>query len=113
MIKRCLTALFLCALLTPVYAANGFTVSDIRLEGLERIPDGTLLSYLPIRTGDVVDNDQIAYALKELYKTGFFKDVNLFSDGTVLIVKVLERPAIAEVKFDGNSDIEDEQLQKF
>lgn len=110
--KRCLTILILCALSSPVFAAEKFTVSDIRLEGLERIPDGTLLNYLPIHNGDAIDDDQIAYALKELYKTGFFKDVNLYRDGNVLVVKVLERPAIAEVKFDGNNDIDDEQLQK-
>jgi outer membrane protein insertion porin family len=110
--KRCLTILILCALSAPVFASETFTVSDIRLEGLERIPDGTLLNYLPIRNGDAVDDNQIAYALKELYKTGFFKDVNLYRDGDVLVVKVLERPAIAEVKFDGNNDIDDEQLQK-
>ncbi|HEX5637101.1 MAG TPA: POTRA domain-containing protein, partial [Gammaproteobacteria bacterium] len=110
--KRCLTILILCALSSPIFAAEKFTVSDIRLEGLERIPDGTLLNYLPIHNGDTVDDNQIAYALKELYKTGFFKDVNLYRDGNVLVVKVLERPAIAEVKFDGNNDIDDEQLQK-
>lgn len=111
--KRCLTTLIiLCALSTPALAVESFKVSDIRLEGLERIPDGTLLNYLPIHNGDTVDDNQIAYALKELYKTGFFKDVNLYRDGNVLVVKVLERPAIAEVKFDGNSDIDDEQLQK-
>ena len=112
MIKRCLAVLILCVLMTPVGADESFTVSDIRLEGLERIPNGTLLSYLPIHNGDVVDNDQVAYALKELYKTGFFKDVSLYRDGNILVVKVLERPAIAEVKFDGNNDIDDEQLQK-
>jgi outer membrane protein insertion porin family len=112
MIKRCLTTLMLCILATSVCAADDFTVSDIRIEGLERIPNGTVLSYLPIRNGDVVDDDQIAYALKELYKTGFFKDVGLHRDENVLVVTVLERPAIAEVKFDGNNDIDDEQLQK-
>lgn len=110
--KRCLTIMILCALSLPVSAMDAFLVKDIRIEGLERIPDGTLLNYLPIHNGDNVDDDQIAYALKELYKTGFFKDVKLYRDGEVLIVKVLERPAIAEVKFDGNSDIDDEQLQK-
>lgn len=109
--KRCLTTFILYALAAPVFAVESFTVSDIRLEGLERIPDGTLLNYLPIHNGDAVDDDQLAYALKELYKTGFFKDVNLYRDGNVLVVKVLERPAIAEVKFDGNESIEDEQLE--
>ena len=90
---------------TSVAAFERFVVSDIRLEGLERIADGTLLNYLPIQVGDPVDEQQTAYALRQLYKTGFFKDVQLARDGDVLVVKVVERPAIADVKFTGNNDI--------
>ena len=97
---------------TSATAFERFTVSDIRLEGLERIADGTLLNYLPIQVGDPVDEEQTAYALRQLYKTGFFKDVELARDGDVLVVRVVERPAIAEVKFNGNNDIEDEQLEE-
>ena len=111
MITRWLALFLLISLTTTVQAFETFVVSDIRLEGLERIPDGTLLNYLLIRVGDPVDEQQAAYALRQLYKTGFFKDVVLERDGDVLVVKVKERPAIAEVKFDGNSDIEDEQLE--
>ncbi len=94
-----------------VQASERFVVSDIRLEGLERIPDGTLLNYLPIHVGDPVDAGEVAYAIRQLYKTGFFRDVKLARDGDVLVVQVVERPAIAEVKFTGNNDIEDEQLE--
>ena len=111
MITRWLALFLLISLSSTVQAFETFVVSDIRLQGLERIPDGTLLNYLPVRVGDPVDEQQAAYALRQLYKTGFFKDVVLERDGDVLVVKVKERPAIAEVKFDGNSDIEDEQLE--
>lgn len=95
-----------------VHSEELFVVSDIKIEGLERIPDGTLLNYLPVSVGDPFDSSQVAYAIKELFKTGFFKDVKLARDGDVLVIQVVERPAIAEVKFDGNSDIEDEQLEE-
>jgi outer membrane protein insertion porin family len=97
---------------TPVQAEDRFVVSDIKIEGLERIPDGTLLNYLPVHVGDPFDSSQVAYSIKELFKTGFFKDVKLARDGDVLVVQVIERPAIADVKFDGNSDIDDEQLEE-
>lgn len=96
----------------PVQAKDQFVVSDIKIEGLERIPDGTLLNYLPVHVGDPFDTSQVAYAIKQLFKTGFFKDVKLARDGDVLVVQVVERPAIADVKFDGNSDIDDEQLEE-
>jgi len=92
--------------------ADTFTVSEIKIEGLQRLPDGTLLNYLPIVAGDPVDDNQITYAVSELYKTGFFANIKLFRDGDVLIVRVKERPSIANVKFDGNSDIDDDALNK-
>ncbi len=93
-----------------VHAAS-FVVSEIKIEGLQRIPDGTLLNYLPIVAGDPIDDSQITYAVSELYKTGFFADIKLFSDGDILVVKVKERPSIAEVDFTGNSDIDDDSLK--
>lgn len=112
MTKRWLLLFFLLSIFSiSVQAATKFTISDIRLEGLERIPDGTLLNYLPVRVGDVMDSKKTAYAIEQLYKTGFFKDVKLARDGNVLVVQVVERPAIAEVKFSGNNDIDDEQLE--
>ena len=93
-------------------AARSFIVSDIRLEGLEKIPEGTLLNYLPVIQGDPLDDKQVVFAIRELYKTGFFADVQLFRDGDVLVVRVKERPSITDISFDGNSDIDDETLEE-
>jgi len=95
-----------------VVHADAFVVSEIKIEGLQRLPDGTLLNYLPIVVGDPVDDNQITYSLSELYKTGFFANVKLLRDGNILIVDVKERPSIANVEFDGNSDIDDDALNK-
>lgn len=94
------------------YAADSFIVEDIKLQGLERIPDGTLLNYLPVKVGEAFDVGQTAYIIQELYKTGFFKDVKLLRDGNILVVHVLERPAISNVTWSGNSDIDDAQLKE-
>ncbi len=90
--------------------ADTFTVSEIKIEGLQRLPDGTLLNYLPIVAGDPIDDNQITFSISELYKTGFFANVKLFRDGDVLVVRVEERPSISDVTFTGNSDIDDEAL---
>ena len=91
--------------------ADSFIVADIKIEGLKRLPDGTLLNYLPIAVGDPVDDNQVTYAIKELYKTGFFADVKLLRDENTLVVQVKERPSIANVEFTGNSDIDDDALK--
>lgn len=110
---RGLLLLFTCLLFQPVLqASDRFTVEDIKMIGLERIPDGTLLNYLPLKVGDPFEVSQSSYVIQELYKTGFFKNVRLKRDGSVLIVEVQERPAISNITWDGNSDIEDEQLEE-
>jgi len=91
--------------------ADAFIVSKIKIEGLKRLPDGTLLNYLPIVVGDPIDDNQVTYSISELYKTGFFADVKLLRDDDTLVVQVVERPSIADVNFSGNSDIEDDALK--
>jgi outer membrane protein insertion porin family len=91
--------------------ADTFVVSEIKIEGLQRIPDGTLLNYMPIVVGDPIDDNQVTYAISELYKTGFFANVKFFRDGDTLLVRVKERPSIADVEFTGNSDIDDDALK--
>lgn len=109
---RLITLIFLLSVTSVIEAAQSFIVSDIRLEGLEKIPEGTLLNYLPVIQGDPLDDKQVSFAIRELYKTGFFADVQLFRDGDVLVVRVKERPSITDITFDGNSDIDDETLEE-
>ena len=85
-------------------------VEDIRVEGLQRIDEGALLNALPITVGEFWDTENATSAIRAVFKTGFFKDVELAIDGSTLVVSVAERPSIAEITFSGNEQIEDEQL---
>ena len=94
----------------PAGAQSTTKVQDIRVEGLQRISAGTVFNYLPVRVGDSVNPDTTGEAIRELYKTGFFRDVRIELEGSTLVVVVSERPAIASIDFDGNSDITTEDL---
>ena len=89
-----------------------FTVGDIRVEGLQRISEGTVFNYLPVNIGDHMDGQRIGEAMRALYATGFFRDVELRRDGNTLLVVVIERPSIAKFEIKGNKDIKTEDLQK-
>ncbi len=94
-------------------AASGpFVVKDIEVEGLQRVEAGTVFNYLPVQVGQTFDPRRSPEVIRALFKTGFFSDVQLRRRGDVLIVVVKERPAISEIKFDGNEDIKDEDLEK-
>ncbi|TZF91159.1 outer membrane protein assembly factor BamA [Cognatilysobacter lacus] len=89
-----------------------FTVTDIRVDGLQRIAAGTVFTYLPIERGDTVDSAKVADAIRALYKTGFFEDVRVEKQGDILVVQVTERPAINKLTISGNKDIKTEDLTK-
>ncbi len=90
--------------------AETFRLQDIQVEGLERIEAGTVFTYLPVKVGDEVDENATARIARELYKSGFFDDIQLRREGNILVVSVKEKPAIASLSFDGNKILDDEQL---
>ena len=89
-----------------------FLVGDIRIEGLQRISEGTVYNYLPVNIGDALDPRRIREAIRALYATGFFQDVELRREGGTLIVVVLERPTIERFEIKGNKDVNTEDLQR-
>lgn len=93
-------------------AAEPFTVSDIRVDGLQRISSGTVFTYLPVERGETVTDSKVGETIRALYKTGFFEDVQLDRQGNILVVTVKERPAINKLTVTGNKDIKSDQLLK-
>jgi outer membrane protein insertion porin family len=96
----------------PERSPADFAVTNIRLEGLQRISEGTVYNYLPVNIGDRVTPVRIREAVRSLYNTGFFRDVQIRRDGDTLVVLVVERPAIESFEITGNKDIKTEDLQK-
>ncbi len=91
-------------------AAEPFQISDIRVEGLERISAGSVFNYLPVEVGDTLTEDKTADAMQALFRTGFFDDIEFDREGNILVVRVSERPAITEINLEGNKDIKSEDL---
>jgi outer membrane protein insertion porin family len=89
-----------------------FTVGDIKVEGLQRISQGTVFNYLPVNIGDRLTPQREREAIRALYATGFFRDIALRHDGSTLVIVVLERPSLESVEIKGNKDIKTEDLQK-
>lgn len=90
---------------------SAFEIQEIKVEGLERIGQETVFTYLPLNLGDQLDNAIQQNSLKALYKTGFFDDIQLFRGvGDSLIIRVKERPSIAEISTQGNKLIKTDDL---
>ncbi|MBU3566338.1 outer membrane protein assembly factor BamA [Polynucleobacter sp. MWH-HuK1] len=95
-----------------VSAADSFVVKDIRVEGLQRVEPGTVFSYLPVQVGDTFTEEKGAESIKALYGTGFFRDVQIQAQGSVLIVIVEERPTISRIEFTGMKEFDPEAVRK-
>lgn len=102
--------LLLCVVSSVVVHADSFEVSDIRLEGLQRVSAGTVFEAFPIVSGDMVDNETLSQASRELFRTGLFDDIKLLKDGSVLIVQVVELPTITKIDISGNKAIQTDML---
>jgi outer membrane protein insertion porin family len=90
---------------------GGGQISAIRVEGNQRIEEGTIRSYMLVQPGDPFDPDRLDRSLKTLYATGLFSDVSLRRDGTTLVVHVVENPIVNRIAFEGNHKLTDEQLR--
>ena len=103
----------LCLLLPmAALAQDDFVVRDMRVEGLQRISEGTVFNYLPINIGDRVDKIRIQEAIRSLYRQGLFDDIEIRRDDETLVVVVQERPSIESFDIEGNKDIKTEDLME-
>ena len=112
LIPKLIVAAIASAFAVNAAAIDPFTVRDIRVEGIQRTEAGTVFNYLPVRVGEVFNDEKAAASIKALYATGFFKDVRIEAEGDVLVVSVEERPAIASVDFSGTKEFEKDKLRK-
>ena len=110
-ISRLLIALFSGLVSLAAFAIQPFVVRDIRVEGVQRTEAGTVFSYLPIKVGERMDDDKAAQSIKALYATGFYTDVRLEVENDVLVVFVVERPAIAQIEITGAKEFSKDNLK--
>jgi outer membrane protein insertion porin family len=90
---------------------TGGVIQSIKVEGNQRIEEGTIMSYLLVQPGDAFDADRIDRSLKTLYATGLFQDVRLGRVGDTLVVRVVENPIVNRVAFENNHKLSDDQLR--
>ncbi|WP_439887848.1 outer membrane protein assembly factor BamA [Pseudomonas sp. MBLB4123] len=110
--KRLLLPAVLAALMIAEVHAESFTISDIRVNGLQRVSAGSVFGALPLNVGQQVDDRGLVEATRELFKTGFFQDIQLGRDGDVLVITLVERPSISSIEIEGNKAITSEDLLK-
>ncbi len=87
-------------------------VNRILVTGNQRIDTTTIISYLPIQAGDTVNPAILDVAVRTLYRTDLFADIQIGLQGTDLIVEVTENPVINQVVFEGNRAFNEQKLRE-
>jgi outer membrane protein insertion porin family len=105
-------------MITPLVSAQTLAavdsapaLTDIRIDGAQRIDPLTVRSYLGVKPGDNLTPQALDRALKSLFNTGLFADVKLRQDQGVLFITVQENPIINRIAFEGARKIEAETLR--
>jgi len=102
--------LLLCMLPSIAFAFAPFIVRDIQVDGIQRTEPGTIFSYIPVKVGERFTEDMATEAVRQLFSTGFFKDVRIETRGDVVVVVVQERPVIASLAFTGMREFDSKTI---
>ncbi len=87
------------------------SVSQIAVNGNQRVDDETVRAYLSIKPGRSFSAQDVDQSLKALFETGLFSDVSIAQRGGTLVVTVVENPLINKIAFEGNKKFKDDQLK--
>ncbi len=96
--------------LASISQAEAAVVSRIDVRGNERVDAETIRDYIGIRPGVSFSGSAIDDAVKRLFATGLFSDVQINQRSSTLVVVVVEYQIVNQVIFQGNRKIKDDQL---
>ncbi len=107
--RRLLAIIVLLIIANPAWGER-FVIEDIRVDGIQRISEGNIFSFIPVEVGDEFTPGQARSTIRDLYRTGFFSDVELLKEDNTLIIRVQERPAISSISITGNRQIKTDEM---
>ena len=89
--------------------AKDFVIDKIVINGEKRISESLILKYVPKLKNKLINDNILNNITKNLYRTGYFSDITIKIDKTILKITVEEFPIVNEVLFSGN-DLLDEEI---
>jgi len=91
------------------------TISAIEVEGNRRVETDAIKTALATKVGQPLDAKRIQQDVRAVMKLGYFSDVSIEEKGPpdklVLVVKVVEKPSVADVRIQGNDEIATDDLK--
>ena len=95
---------------SPYAQQDGEVISEIRVEGTQRIAPATVRSYMPVAEGQEITLEKLNQIISTLFATNLFNDVTIRVEEGAMIVTVDENPIINRVAIEGNDVLKDDVL---
>lgn len=124
-IKYLITIIFTICLVASNYAVSqeskpkSFKIREILVEGAIN-GKSSIVSFSGLRIGDVitVGEDAVSKAIRSLMERGLYSDIKIYvedidnTNGAVIIIWAKEYPRIADIKYTGNEELDNKDLDK-
>ena len=94
----------------PVPAAPQELIRSIAVEGSQRLEADTVMSYTQLRVGQPYTETAADQALKDLYATELFSDVQIRNDAGKVVMAVKENPVINRIVLEGNKHLKEDKI---
>lgn len=91
------------------------TVENITVSGNKKIEKEAILSKLVSKKGNKYSIQNIKKDVRQLFETGYFFDIQVDKAGSKNIslnFKVIEKPSIEGIEYNGNSEVDDDELRE-
>ena len=95
----------------PVAVPAAGTISSVTVAGTQRLEPDTVLSYTKLRVGQPYTQESLDQALRDLYETELFADVQIRNDNGALTVEVKENPVINRIVLEGNKRLKEDKIR--
>tara|TARA_Y100000748_G_scaffold151027_1_gene126281 strand:- start:1938 stop:4325 length:2388 start_codon:yes stop_codon:yes gene_type:complete len=116
MLRKLSFVVLICSLLNfPSHAktediGEAKTISNIIIKGNQRVTNNTIMTYIDVEQGDLIDSKLIQNVIKNLYDTQYFDDISVTVNFNDLIISVVEKPIISNIILSENKIVEDEDI---
>ena len=84
-------------------------VSNVIVQGNKRLESNLIINDSQLNVMDINEKN-LSQAVKNLYKTGYFENVQIFKDKNIVYINVKENPVVDLISIEGNQEISDEMI---
>lgn len=97
---------------TPATQPGSGIIKSIGVTGNQRLEPDTVRSYIKLKAGDAYTREALDQALKDLYASELFADVQIAgADTGNIVLQVRENPVINRIVLEGNKRIKEEKIR--